>query len=345
MLAENLKTVKISVLLMLLFLIVKTSYPKEAWQIAEQTFPSVVLVVIEDEYGQAISLGSGFFVGSNIIATNSHLLERGVSGYAKVVGDEKKYNLLGYIGIDLEKDLVLLQLDGAEVSILQLGDSSDPAIGQEIYAIGNPLGLEGTISEGIISGIRMVESATILQITAPISPGSSGGPVLNNEGEVIGIAFATFAGGQNLNFAIPVKYLRDLLKNLHPPRALSELKKKSSILLSDFFKGDNSDAIVADNFLWNVMDMYSFTLRNRLRVPVKNIYCLVIFYDKENQPIDLDVVYYEETVPGGLARRVKSFVSDYSVKELTTRRDNWGNYERMPSTKLEFRILDFDIVK
>jgi len=85
------------------------------------------------------------------------------------------------------------------------------ATGDEIYVIGNPEGLEGTFSKGVISGIRSIDGRSYFQITAPISPGSSGGPVLNASGEVIGVAVASWRTGQNLNFAIPVFYVRSLL--------------------------------------------------------------------------------------------------------------------------------------
>jgi S1-C subfamily serine protease len=85
------------------------------------------------------------------------------------------------------------------------------AVGDKVYAVGNPLGLEGTFSEGIISGMRFIGGHATMQITAPISPGSSGGPILDGSGSVIGVAVATFKNGQNLNLAIPVGYVSRLL--------------------------------------------------------------------------------------------------------------------------------------
>ena len=89
--------------------------------------------------------------------------------------------------------------------------SSDVKIGETVYVAGNPKGLEGTFSDGIVSSKRGGYSNEHLQMTAPISPGSSGGPVLNRQGQVIGVSFMTLEGGQNLNFAIPSRYIGVLL--------------------------------------------------------------------------------------------------------------------------------------
>src|SRR4029079_9116422 len=93
----------------------------------------------------------------------------------------------------------------------QLGNGAQVGIGDSIYVSGNPEGLEGTFSEGIVSSRRKEGSKQFLQITAPISHGSSGGPVMNRYGEVIGLAVAMIKDGQNLNFAVPVSYLAALM--------------------------------------------------------------------------------------------------------------------------------------
>ena len=192
--------------------------------IAQKAFPSVVLLAMKDANGQLISLGSGFFVRGDVVATNLHVIEGATAGYARIVGQKTKHNVAGTVGIDAQRDLVLLKIRGTKSPPLRLGDTSKVAVGDEAYAIGNPLGLEGTFSEGIVSGIRQIDSRTMFQITAPISPGSSGGPVLNGHGEVIGVAVATFKGGQNLNFAIPASYLTLLLQNMKPVAPLSATK-------------------------------------------------------------------------------------------------------------------------
>lgn len=337
-----------NIVMCLCFIASGYSYAQTPRDIAQKSLLSVVMLVMEDVNSQPTALGSGFFVGENVVATNLHIIRNSESGYAKIVGEKSGYDITGIVGIDTQMDLVLLEVANVKASPLPLGDSQQVAVGDEVYVVGNPQGLEGTFSKGIISGIRNFNTKSILQITAPISPGSSGGPVLNNKGEVIGVAVATLKGGQNLNFAIPVSYLSRLLTKLEPPTPLSSLPSppKSDLLSKNF--GENSmDAIVGENFAWRHPHMsrdclsagyYTFSLRNKLRNAVKDVYCLVIFYDKNGKPLDVDVVRYSGPIPGGLAKRISGKV-DPSVTEITTKYRSSA-----PQTKLEFRILDFKIL-
>jgi len=322
----------------ILFLVPLLSHAKTAREIAQNSFPSVVMLLMEDSNGQTISLGSGFFVKEGIVATNVHVIDGAVKGYVKIVGQKPKYEIAGIVGIDGVRDIVLLSVKGTKAPSLILGDNKQVSVGDDIYAVGNPQGLEGTFSQGIISGIRQVGSETILQITAPISPGSSGGPVLNAQGKVIGIAVATFKSGQNLNFAIPVSYLVSLLSNMKqvtPLSAKMTSKEKKSII--DGLGDRSSDGVIGEQFEWKyIMGDYTFSLRNQLSEPVKDVYCLVIFYDRADNPIDIDVVRYSGIIPAGLAKRLESKV-DVSVQKLTT-----DTYKY--KSKVEFRILDFKII-
>jgi hypothetical protein len=181
---------------------------------------------MKGDNNRVISQGSGFFVRPDVIVTNYHVIEGAREGAAKVVGKPASYRVEGVLGIDREKDLVLLKLSGIVGRPLRLGDVSKVEVGQEIFAFGSPKGLEGTVSSGIVSGLnlRQLGSESLIQITAPISPGSSGGPVVDRKGGVVGIAIASLKDGQNLNFAIPAPYLALLLTNLKPLTALSDLR-------------------------------------------------------------------------------------------------------------------------
>src|SRR5438552_3456085 len=148
-----------------------------------------------------------FFVKENVIASNAHVIEDAASGYAKLVGQKKRFDLQGIVAIDARHDLVLLAVADANASSLKLGISGQVAVGDHVYSVGNLKALEGTFADGIISAVREVGADKILQITAPISPGSSGGPILDESGAVIGVAAATYKGGQNLNFAIPISHV------------------------------------------------------------------------------------------------------------------------------------------
>ena len=184
------------------------------------------------------STGSGFFVGPNQIATNYHVIEDILNEYtirgAKLVGKDDIYAIEDVVSFDKKKDLAIVKVSevkstGVEVPALTLGDSDAVQIGEKIYVAGNPQGLEGTFSDGIISAIRGDSTDDkLFQMTAPISQGSSGGPVLNEKGEVIGVSVATLSDGQNLNFAIPVNYLKALMPTPASPIKPKPVKPKVS---------------------------------------------------------------------------------------------------------------------
>lgn len=329
-----------------LLLLVGTSsvYAQTPQDIARKAFTSTVLLVMEDANGQPLSLGSGFFIGEGEIASNLHVIEGAAKGYAKRIGEKTKYDIEGITAIDPERDLVVLTIRTQGAQALPIGNSDSVQVGDPTYAVGNPQGLEGTFSQGIVSSVRQVGEDKLLQITAPISPGSSGGPVLNGMGEVIGVSVATFRSGQNLNFAIPSNYLKSLAASAGPTKPLPQLKPKSSSrsILTDL-GGRSSEGVTGGQLTWKYeyspSGDYALSLRNGLRDTVKNIYCLVIFYDAQDNPIDVDVIRYQGLIPAGLAKRVTSKV-DGSVQQLTT-----GMGSLTPRTKIEFRILDFGIAE
>lgn len=174
------------------------------------------MLALETERVDAIKYGSGFFVAPDVIATNFHVIENTLNGYVKIVGKEPIYEILGLVGVDRNNDLALVKVKGIRGAQLPIGNSNALVIGDEVFAVGNPKGLEGTFSQGIVSSIRIDGKDSVVQITAAISQGSSGGPILNAQGEVVGIAFSALTSGQALNFAIPASYLKTLLANTKP---------------------------------------------------------------------------------------------------------------------------------
>ena len=197
--------------------------PREPRDIARQTFPSVVLLSMSDASGRAVSIGSGFFVLPDVVVTSLHVIERTTGGYAKRVGDDTHYPIAGVVAVDEAHDLALVKITGASAEPLRLGQAELVAVGDRVFTIGNPRGYEGTFSEGIVSAIRASGIARLLQVTTPIARGSSGGPVVNAQGDVIGITAALVEGEQNLNFALSVSYLRPLLDRLRPVAALDKI--------------------------------------------------------------------------------------------------------------------------
>ncbi|RKU16433.1 hypothetical protein C6503_12455 [Candidatus Poribacteria bacterium] len=193
--------------------VAEVATPQTPQQIAKSALASTVLIVMGDVNGQLLSTGSGFFVDRGIIATNLHVVEGVFSGYVKRVGTDKTYRIEGIVAMDTRQDLALIKVSDVDAPALSLGGSDKVQVGESVYVAGNPIGfLEGTFSNGIVSGVREFRvGSQRIQITAPISEGSSGGPVLNSNGEVIGVAVSTITAGQNLNFAIPSNYLSELL--------------------------------------------------------------------------------------------------------------------------------------
>ena len=186
-------------------------------QIAKTALASTVLIVMVDADGDPISTGSGFVLEGDRVVTNLHVVEGVLRGYVKRVGRySRQHRITGIIAMDRDQDLAVLSVVGIDAPPLRLAYHRKVSVGERVYVAGNPIGfLEGTFSDGLVSGIRDLDvDRQWLQISAPISEGSSGGPVLNRQGEVIGIAVAHLTVGQNLNFAIPVKYLTDLLEQV-----------------------------------------------------------------------------------------------------------------------------------
>ena len=215
-----------AIVVLLLFCTISTAPAQttlSAEDIAEKALAATVYLEMKDKNGKTLGIGSGFFVKPNLIATNYHVIEGAASGTAKLVGKYTTYNIEGITANDETNDLTILKVMAYGIKPLSLGDSDDVRIGETIYVAGNPKGLEGTFSDGIISSRRDEYTKERLQMTAPISPGSSGGPVLNRKGEVIGVSFARHRAldAENLNFAIPSKYLKALLEQSKPAESLS----------------------------------------------------------------------------------------------------------------------------
>jgi S1-C subfamily serine protease len=180
-------------------------------EIARQSFPSSVGIYLFDEDKNPIKSGSGFFVSPGVIATNYHVIEGASFGIAKIVGKEKKHQISNVKAVNQRIDLALIEVSDLSIPPLFLDNGRKLSVGQKVYAIGNPQGLEGTFSEGIVSSVREVGDDYYIQMTTPISSGSSGGPVLDDRGLVVGLSVATYQNGQNLNFAVPVKYVLELI--------------------------------------------------------------------------------------------------------------------------------------
>ena len=177
--------------------------------------PSVVSVLTYDTKGEPLISGTGFFVRSGEVITNMHVI-RGAHRVEihTLDGKGRTYPVAGALAVDEEADLALLSVDlPAERSRPLTFASTLPDEGEQIFVIGNPLRLEGSVSDGIVSAVREVpDLGRIIQITAPVSHGNSGSPLLNMRGQVIGIVTVKVTNGQNINLALGVARITSLKK-------------------------------------------------------------------------------------------------------------------------------------
>ena len=183
-------------------------------ELVKRIKPSAVAIETFDAKGNTLSRGSGFFVTPDRIITNRHVIERSSRVEIHLL-DGKKYPVRGVLAVDGEGDLALLQVEVPAGSAVPLPIMrSVPAEGESIVVVGNPYGLEGSVSNGIVSAVREISGyGKIIQITAPISPGSSGSPVVNMAGQVVGVATLQAEQGQSLNFAVPSERIFQLKVN------------------------------------------------------------------------------------------------------------------------------------
>ncbi len=173
---------------------------------------SVVTIYTYDRNNRFMAFASGFFVNSNGYVVTSHHVVDGAARMIAVFKQNENLAVDQLVANDVEKDIAILKVRAVDTPYLRLGNSNDIDIGNEIYTIGAPQGLMNTVSKGIISQIRYAKGAKVIQTDAPVSPGNSGGPVLDKKLEVIAVIFGYSKEGQNLNFATPVNYIKALLR-------------------------------------------------------------------------------------------------------------------------------------
>lgn len=191
---------------------VSSSDELTAEQVYARFSPAVFYIELYDANRRAIASGSGFFLSADGKAvTNYHVIEG--ASYAKITlaDGATTYDVTGVYDYDGTADLALLQVDATQVPYLVRGTGAQVVGGATVYAIGSPLGLSNTISQGIISNVsRTIGGADYIQTTAAISSGSSGGALITAAGTVIGVTAGTIEDGQSLNMAVPITKLDNL---------------------------------------------------------------------------------------------------------------------------------------
>ena len=239
-------------------------------KLATNIRPAVALLSIYDENGKLVKTGTAFFTSRDgRLVTNWHVIDGAVRATAKLENGAT-YTVTGIHNSEPDWDLALLQAEATDVPFLPVSRKPLPEVGARIAVIGSPLGLEGTVSEGIISGKRTLSKKDHwLQMTAPVSPGSSGSPVVDRNGEVIGVATFVLRESQALNFARPAEYVAQLLENTSADAEPKPLWTRSSqpqnpaAALSDFEAVDKAlaenDAITALKILNTLAPKHSET--------------------------------------------------------------------------------------
>jgi len=196
-------------------------------EVVAQADPAVVLINAYDENDKPFSLGSGFIISTDgIVVTNYHVIKRAVRIEVKLP-DQRKFSVAGVIDYNPQIDYAILKINGTELPLVPMGEDTQVKIGEEVIAIGNPQGLEHTVTKGILSQRRKEDIAEYLQTDASINPGNSGGPLFNMFGEVIGVNTLKARDAEGIGFAIPISYIQKALeKGTKPQFALKEIYEK-----------------------------------------------------------------------------------------------------------------------
>jgi tetratricopeptide (TPR) repeat protein len=205
--------------------------------------PAVVAIATYDANGEALMTGSGFFLRPGQVVTNLHVIRGAVRAEIKTLdGKGKVFPVNGTLAVDEEGDLALLNVDMPLERARSTELASElPDEGEPIFVIGNPLKLEGSVSDGIVSAVREVpNSYRIIQITAPISHGNSGSPVFNLRGQVLGVVTIKVTNGQNINLAIAAARVGELRAGKVQPLSELTLKNKGDVAESLYRSGLDS---------------------------------------------------------------------------------------------------------
>jgi len=318
--------------LLTLLVVPNQSQALDAKRLFKEVRRSVVLVMSFDVNDQPLAIGSGFFVqqGSTIV-TNYHVIE-GANSVRVKQASGKVVPVTNVRGIDIDHDLVLLGTSSSGRP-LRLA-TREPEIGEDIIAIGNPKGLEGTLSAGIISGIRREGGSIYYQVTASISPGSSGGPIIDEKGQVIGVSTFYVRGGQNLNFAMPAAYIQRLLRSERSIPLKAATKQRVRVPIKEV--SEQVEVIETKIIVSNLEG----SILNRTHYAIKNIRLVAIFYPRQwdwgdyskkilfPTPIHHMLFTVQDVIPPGLAKRFRQ----------------WDKYIQL-SWSTEIRVPDYDIIE
>ena len=181
--------------------------PRSAEDIFNQVSQSVVRINVANASGAPVATGSGVVIGPGSVITNCHVALRGDLLEVKLA--DAAYSATVEVANE-DRDLCLLNVSGLSAPAVSLGTVDSVRVGQRVYAVGAPQGLDLTISDGIVSALRESQGSKVIQTSAPVSPGSSGGGLIDTAGRMIGVVTFQTKAGQNLNFAVPADWVGEM---------------------------------------------------------------------------------------------------------------------------------------
>lgn len=291
----------------------------------------VAMVLCYDK-GLPISQGSGFFINENTLITNYHVIEGASLIEIKLPTQKEVFKGATIIKASEDYDIAIIQTKQS-FSFLQIDSTDSDNVGSKIYCIGNPRGFEGTISEGILSGKREYEGTDFLQITAPISPGNSGGPVINDKGDVIGISTFTYKSSQNLNFAMPIKYISKCTDYVPKPkgRASHHLygMDPQDVTMTDFNGFSNGNS--------------SISIKNNTSESISHIRGIIIFKKMDGEVFEFKNFSRDNVIPPGLAHLYPINGIGYPYVYYKSIKRGAYDYYDYKQYQVEFRLLSYEI--
>ena len=207
---------------------------------------SPAVVLIKGETSSGTILGSGLIVSHDgKIATNLHVI-RDLKTAGVQLASGEIFDAVSVLAFDERKDLAIIKIAGFDLPTVELGNSNDIRSGERVVVIGSPRGLQGTVTTGVVSAVRDDPAGAgfkLIQTDASINHGNSGGPLLNDRGQAIGVVTWKLRGSEGLNFAVPINYLRGMLADLHQPLSLDELRLSLASVKIDVFTSFNYPAL------------------------------------------------------------------------------------------------------
>jgi len=340
--------------------IANSSKGQTVTEIAKKTLTATTALHMLDKSSQVKSMGSGVILSDGLVLTNFHVIDGANSGYVKLNHGSRKLVILGYTAVDKENDLAILKVAGVDSTGIKISVTK-PQVGDQIYVAGNPNGLQGTFSNGIVSSLRTIKGQDLVQITAPISPGSSGGPVVNAVGDIIGIAVGAYTDGQNLNFAVPADKIRILIDNQHAVKPISEFYKNSIASLNK--NSYDKQGVQIRNIVWgddeyggeySYTQLREFSVKNNTQQTIGTVHLMLLVYDETKTLVDFSEGFFNDDLsfdftrtPPNMAkthRAISSGKAGYDIQEAKTHDVSGPHFRMKKGYHYELRLLDYQIL-